>query len=312
MDKRHRDSSVYPDLFWALAGNPFSQRAFLAGEVTPVFFASALTNFGVEPFFDAFVHLAPCPHARTAVKNDGTEIEIDPVKTPFSGFVFKLQANMDKRHRDSMAFIRICSGRFERDLVVKNHRTGREIRLSRPHGMVAGERTTLDDAYPGDVIGVINPSIFAIGDTLSLTGGFNYKPLPQFQPEIFARLYPKDVGKRKSFDKGVLQLTDEGAIQLLKSYEREGDLIFAAVGQLQFEVMQYRLKDEYGVETVLTPLPFQCSAWILGDIQTFNKSTSSVLVQDRQGRPMALFTSQWEKQYSIRENPKLQFVDVLV
>ncbi len=295
-----------------LAGNPFSQEAFLAGEVTPVFFASALTNFGVEPFFDAFVHLAPCPHARIAVKNDGTEIEIDPVKTPFSGFVFKLQANMDKRHRDSMAFIRICSGRFERDLVVKNHRTGREIRLSRPHGMVAGERTTLDDAYPGDVIGVINPSIFAIGDTLSLTGGFNYKPLPQFQPEIFARLYPKDVGKRKSFDKGVLQLTDEGAIQLLKSYEREGDLIFAAVGQLQFEVMQYRLKDEYGVETVLTALPFQCSAWILGDIQTFNKSTSSALVLDRQGRPMALFTSQWEKQYSIRENPKLQFVDVLV
>lgn len=294
-----------------MAGNPFTKEDFLAGTVTPVFFASALTNFGVEPFFDAFIDLAPCPHARIANRPDGTEIEIDPITTPFSGYIFKLQANMDKRHRDSMAFIRICSGKFERDLIVKNHRTGREIRLSRPHGMVAGERTTLDDAYPGDVIGVINPSLFAIGDTLSVTGGFNYKPLPQFQPEIFARLYPKDVGKRKSFDKGIAQLCDEGAIQLLKPYNQEGDLVFAAVGQLQFEVMQYRLRDEYSVETVLTPLPFTCSAWILGDANTFEKSSNSALVQDRFGRAMVLFTSTWEKQYSMKQNPTLQFVDVL-
>lgn len=295
-----------------LAGNPFSLDEFLEGKVTPVFFASALTNFGVEPFFDAFIHLAPSPHARVAIQNDGTEIQIDPVHTPFSGYVFKLQANMDKRHRDSMAFIRICSGRFERDLIVKNHRLGREIRLSRPHGMVAGERTTLDYAYPGDIIGVINPGLFAIGDTISLTGGFNFKPLPQFQPEIFARLHPKDVGKRKSFDKGVQQLTLEGAIQLLKSREREGDLIFAAVGKLQFEVMQYRLKDEYGVETILSLLPYQCSAWILGDLSTFSKTTSSIIVEDRQNRPMALFTSQWDKQYCIKQNPHHELVDVLV
>ena len=156
---------------------------------------------------------------------------------------------MDRRHRDSMAFIRICSGRFERDLVVKHSRLNREVRLSRPHGMVAGERTTIDYAYAGDIIGVINPSLFAIGDTVSLTGGFTFKPLPQFQPEIFARLQPKDIGKRKSFDKGIHQLTNEGAIQLLKAYGRDDELIFAAVGQLQFEVMQYRLKDEYGVDT---------------------------------------------------------------
>ncbi|MGB7979114.1 MAG: peptide chain release factor 3 [Chlamydiales bacterium] len=295
-----------------LAGNAFDRDRFLKGEVTPVFFASALTNFGVEPFFDAFIHLAPCPHARLADRPDGTEVEIDPIKTPFSGYVFKLQANMDRRHRDNMAFIRICSGRFERDLTVKHHRLNREIRLSRPHGMVAGERTTLDYAYPGDVIGVINPGLFAIGDTLSVTGGFNFKPLPQFQPEIFAKLYPKDVGKRKSFDKGVLQLTDEGAIQLLHSYEREGDLIFAAVGKLQFEVMQYRLKDEYGVETILTPLPYQCSAWIIGDMSKFEKTTTCLLAQDRQNRPMALFTTQWEKQYCMKQNPQHQFVDVLV
>lgn len=295
-----------------LAGNEFDRARFLAGEVTPVFFASALTNFGVEPFFDAFIDLAPCPHGRLADKPDGTEIEIDPLKTPFSGFVFKLQANMDRRHRDNMAFIRICSGRFERDLTVKHHRLGREIRLSRPHGMVAGERTTLDYAYPGDVIGVINPGLFAIGDTISVTGGFNFKPLPQFQPEIFAKLYPKDVGKRKAFDKGLLQLTDEGAIQLLYSYEREGELIFAAVGKLQFEVMQYRLKDEYGVETILTPLPYQCSAWIIGDMNTFEKTTTCQVVKDRRGRPMALFTTQWEKQYCMKQNPRHQFVDVLV
>lgn len=294
------------------AGNPFSQTDFLAGKVTPVFFASALTNFGVEPFFDAFIHLAPCPHSRMATKSDGTEVEIDPIKTPFSGYVFKLQANMDKRHRDSMAFIRICSGRFERDIVVKNHRLGRDIRLSRPHGMLAGERTTVDYAYPGDVIGVINPGLFAIGDTLSMSGGFNFKPLPQFQPEIFARLHPKDVGKRKSFDKGILQLSDEGAIQILKPLEREGELIFAAVGRLQFEVMQYRLKDEYGVETTLSLLPYECSSWIIGDLKSFKKSTSCILVNDKFNRPMILFNDQWDKQYCMKQNPDHQLVDVAV
>lgn len=293
-----------------MAGNAFSREEFLEGKVTPIFFASALTNFGVEPFFDAFIELAPCPHVRYADGADGKEVAIDPIKTPFSGYIFKLQANMDRKHRDSMAFLRICSGRFERDLVVKHHRLGREIRLSRPHGMVAGERTTLDYAYPGDVIGIINPGLFAIGDTLSLTGGFNFKPLPQFQPEIFARVQPKDVGKRKSFDKGVLQLTDEGAIQLLRSFDMGGDTIFGAVGQLQFEVMQYRLKDEYGVETILTPLPYQCSAWVLGDLKTFKKAMNSLIVKDRNERPIVLFTSQWEKQYTMKQNPDHELVDL--
>lgn len=295
-----------------LAGNAFSTEKFRAGEVTPVFFASALTNFGIEPFFDAFIALAPCPHARAATLADGTETWIDPVKTPFSGYVFKLQANMDRNHRDNMAFVRICSGRFERNLVVKNERLGKSIRLSHPHGMVAGERTTLDYAYPGDVIGVINPDFFAIGDTLSISGGFSYKPLPQFQPEIFAKIHPKDVGKRKSFDKGVAQLVSEGAIQMLKPYESIGDLIFAAVGQLQFEVMQYRLKDEYGVDTSISMLPYQCSAWIVGDMKKFAKSSSSGIVEDQKGRPMALFTGAWEKQYCMKQNPDHQLIDVMV
>ncbi|MEI6243226.1 MAG: peptide chain release factor 3, partial [Chlamydiota bacterium] len=170
---------------------------------------------------------------------------------------------------------------------------------------------TLDIAYPGDIIGVINPSLFAIGDTLSITGGFNFKALPQFQPENFARLQPKDVGKRKAFDKGIVQLVDEGAIQLLHSYNQEKDLIFAAVGKLQFEVMQYRLEDEYGVETILTLLPYQCSAWLLGDPNTFSKSTTAILVQDRKDRLMVLFSSVWDKQYNIKQNPHHQLVDVL-
>lgn len=295
------------------AGNAFSEKDFLAGKVTPVFFASALTNFGVEPFFDAFVDLAPSPHARTStLSSTGEEITIDPVTTPFSGYVFKLQANMDRHHRDSMAFIRICSGRFERNLVVKNERSGKSIRLSHPHSMVAGERSTLESACPGDVIGVINPAFFSIGDTISVSGGFSYKPLPQFQPEIFAKIYPKDVGKRKAFDKGVAQLLSEGAIQMLTPYDGIGELIFAAVGQLQFEVMQYRLQDEYGVETNLSSLSYQCSAWIEGDMKTFVKSSSSGLVKDQKGRPMALFAGQWEKQYCARQNPKHTLIDVAV
>lgn len=294
-----------------LAGNSFCKDEFLKGQVTPVFFASALTNFGIEPFFDAFINFAPCPQARMVDTSDACELSIEPT-APFSGYVFKLQANMDRRHRDSMAFLRICSGRFERDLVVKHHRLGREIRLSRPHGMVAGERTTVDFAYPGDVIGVINPGLFAIGDTLSVTGGFTFKPLPSFQSEIFAKVSPVDVNKRKSFDKGVVQLTSEGAIQLLRPYSDLGYSVFGAVGKLQFEVMQYRLKDEYGVETTLTSLPYQCSAWLVGDFKTFRNVTNALMVKDYQDRPVALFSSQWEKQYAMKENPEHQLLDILL
>ncbi len=294
-----------------IAGNEFDLEAFLAGKVTPVFFASALTNFGVEPFFDAFIHTAPSPRGRMATATNGQDIFIDPANTPFSAYVFKIQANMNKRHRDSMAFLRICSGKFEKDLVVKHHRLKREIRLSRPHSMVAGERETIDAAYAGDIIGVINPGIFSVGDSVSLTGDFNFKPLPQFQPEIFAKVYPKDIGKRKSFDKGVLQLTEEGTIQLLQSPNAFGDYVFAAVGNLQFEVMQYRLQDEYGVETSLSVLPYKCSAWILGDMKAFKAPSTALVLKDRYERPIVLFGSQWEKDYAAKENPNHQLVDII-
>jgi len=292
------------------AGNAFSSEEFLQGKVTPVFFGSALTNFGIEPFFDAFVDLAPCPRGRLANTPSGEEILIDPVKVPFSAYIFKLQANMDRRHRDSMAFMRVNSGKLDRDLVVKHHRQGREIRLSRPHSLVAGERKTMDEAFPGDIVGVINPGVFAIGDTVSLSGGFDFKPLPQFQPEVFARVNPKDVGKRKSFDKGIQQISDEGAIQLLHTSD-QGMPIFAAVGQLQFEVLQYRLKDEYGVETQVNTVPYECSAWLIGDLQTFKKPAQSLITWDFQNRPVILFSTQWEKQYAIKQNPDHQFLDIL-
>lgn len=295
-----------------LAGNAFSHEAFLEGKVTPVFFASALTNFGVEPFFDAFIHLAPPPQERKVILNDGSEGTVDPAKTPFSGYVFKIQANMDKRHRDSMAFLKICSGRFERDLVVKHHRLGREVRLSRPHTMVAGERTTLDTAYAGDIVGVINPGVFMVGDTISLSGNFNFKPMPKFQPEIFARVQPKDIGKRKAFDKGVIQLTSEGAVQLFYPYDAFGDSVFGAVGQLQFEVLQYRLKDEYGVETILSSLPYSCSAWLIGDPATFQKTSNSMLLKDANGKPIVLFSELWEKQYAAKLNPNHELLDILI
>jgi peptide chain release factor 3 len=285
-----------------IAGNPFSREQFLHGEVTPVFFASALTNFGIESFLDAFVDLAPGPGARSADRDDGSELSINPIEMPFSAYVFKLQANMNPKHRDSTAFLRICSGRFERDMVVKHHRLGRDIRLARPHSLVAKERSTVEEAYPGDIIGIINPGIFAIGDTVSLTGGFNFKPLPQFQPEIFARLRPTDVGKRKAFDKGLSQMAQEGTVQIMKSFNDQ-DVLIAAVGRLQFDVLQYRLRHEYRVETIVDALPFTCSAWLEGDPATFKSPSASMMVKDQRDRVVILFGDQLMKTIARDRNP---------
>ncbi|HEU4683547.1 MAG TPA: peptide chain release factor 3 [Nitrospira sp.] len=285
-----------------IAGNPFTRERFLEGEVTPVFFASALTNFGIESFLDAFVELAPCPGVRTADADGGGEIVIDPVETPFSAYVFKLQANMNPKHRDSTAFLRVCSGRFERDMVVKHHRLGRDVRLSRPHSMVAQERSTVEEAFPGDIIGIINPGLFAIGDTISLGGGFNFKPLPQFQSEIFARIRPTDIGKRKAFDKGMSQMAQEGTVQIMRTLNETESLV-AAVGRLQFDVLQYRLKDEYRVETILDALPYTCSAWLEGDPATFKAPSASMLVRDHRDRIVVLFGDQLMKSIARDRNP---------
>jgi peptide chain release factor 3 len=294
-----------------VAGNPFTREAFLRGEVTPAFFGSALTNFGVEPFFDAFVELAPPPGARPVDLPDGAEALLDPASSPFSAYVFKIQANMDRRHRDCLAFVRVCSGRFERDLVVHHHRLERDIRLSRPHALVAQERSTVDEAFPGDVVGLINRDTFRIGDTLSLQGGFEHKPLPAFQPEVFARVAPRELERRKSFDKGMDQLIAEGAVQRLWPEDGGGnDPLIAAVGKLQFEVLQYRLKDEYGVETTLTPLPYECSAWLEGERATFQPPTTALVTRDARGRTVVLFTSDWDKRSAIRKHPGHKLLDL--
>lgn len=301
------------------AGNPFSVEDFLAGRVTPVFFGSALTNFGIEPLFDAFIELAPPPSARTAEVVDDSgetndEMRIEPTDPMFSAYVFKIQANMDPRHRDCLAFLRINSGQFEKDMSVKHHRMGKKIRLARPHSLMVAERDTIEEAFPGDIIGVISPGTFRIGDTISAGAGtrgdFRFKRLPQFQPEHFARVMPRDVGKRKGLDKGLVQLSTEGAIQILREWSDPGAFPFvAAVGRLQFEVLQYRLEDEYGAKTQLDMLPFQCSAWLMGDVDSFKKPTSAKIVRDEFDRPMVLFTSVWEKNYARDQNPDHDLVD---
>ncbi len=294
----------------ATAGNQFSTERFLRGEISPVFFGSALTNFGIEPFFDAFANLAPAPHPYEATTTDGETLEIDPTNEPFSAYVFKIQANMNPRHRDSMAYMRVCSGKFERDMVVKHHRSGKELRLSRSYSMVAQDRNTVDEAFPGDIIGVINPGAFAIGDTVSLRGGFNYKPMPQFPPEIVAQIRPTDVLRHKAFDKGIIQLAYEGAVQILRSYKNPNDPpLVAAVGRLQFEVLQYRLQDEYGVKTAIDFLPYRHSVYVLGDIANLVLPMGSFIAMDARDRHVVLLSAEWEKKYVREKNPHHQFRD---
>ncbi len=300
-----------------IAGNPFSAEAFRRNEVTPVFFGSAMTNFGIEPFYDAFVDLAPPPGPRLAARLDGTAVTVDPLTTPFSAYVFKIQANMDPKHRDSLAFVRIVSGRFERDLTVKHYHRGtfvRELRLSRPQTLVARDRTTLDVAWPGDVVGLVNAG-FAIGDTILCQGGpakdgFEHAPLPQFPPEVFAKAQPADLTKRKPFDKGMAQLAAEGAVQVLRQWDNPGaDPFIAAVGRLQFEVLQYRLKDEYGVEIILTPQSYSCSAWLEGDPETFQPTPGTLLCRDARNQAVVLLPSEWDKGYCAKNNPNHVFRD---
>jgi len=325
LDEFERQPEVDPEVIAKLredlellegAGNSYSQEAFLTGDVSPVFFGSALTNFGVEPFFDNFVKIAPPPHAMRAKTNAGEEFFVDPISTPFSAFVFKIQANMNPKHRDSMAFMRICSGAFSRDMTVKHHRLGKEVRLARSYSMVAQDRNTVEAAFPGDVVGVINPGLFMIGDTLSCTRGpsgeFNFPEMPRFAPEVVAQIRPKDVLKKKAFDKGVVQLSSEGAIQLLRSFDNpEGAPLVAAVGRLQFDVLQYRIRDEYGVETVLDAMPYQLSAWLEGDPKLFRRPQGAYLALDDQGRVVVLFSSEWEKRFAEEKNPEHRLIQFL-
>ena len=276
-----------------------------AGELSPVFFGSAMTNFGVRPFLDAFLDLAQKPTARIS-----SEGEVDPLRPEFSGFVFKLQANMDPRHRDRVAFVRVCSGKFEKDMTVRHARSGRTIRLSRPQKLFGQEREVVEDAYPGDVIGLNNPGMFAIGDTLYTGTRVEYEGIPCFSPEIFAWLRNPNPSAFKSFRKGVNELREEGAVQVLYDTDAsKRDPILAAVGQLQLEVVQYRLEHEYGVKTRIEPMEFTVARWVTGGwpaLEKVGRIFNCKTVRDPWDRPVLLFRNDWNLNQLRDDHPELE------
>ena len=287
-----------------MAGDELDMDKVLAGQLTPVFFGSAITNFGVEPFLRHFLKMAPspCPHHTT----DGI---IEPDDEMFSGFVFKIQANMDPSHRDRMAFIRICSGHYEKNMSVNLMRTGKKITLAQPQQFMAQDRAIAEDAYAGDIIGIFDPGNFRIGDTMISTNRkFEFDPIPVFAPENFARVEPKDSMKRKQFLKGIEQLSQEGAVQL---YKQPGigteTYVMGVVGILQFDVLEYRLKSEYNVDIVRTALPYRLARWVKSDVAGFDAkdmtlTSTSLLVLDRDDEPVVLFESEWAVDWAVDHN----------
>ncbi|MDH5654984.1 MAG: peptide chain release factor 3 [Spirochaetia bacterium] len=280
----------------------FDMELFLAGEITPVFFGSAITNFGVELFLKRFLELAP-PPAEINLKSGGSLI---PKSEDFSAFVFKLQANMNRMHRDRVAFVRITSGKFERGMNVSVARLKKQVKLSSPVAFFGQERSTIDTAFPGDIIGLINPGLYQIGDILYTGTVPDFHPLPRYAPEMFARLVPTDTGKLKSFRKGVTELSEEGVVQTFSS--QDGSTIIGAVGQLQFEVFQFRLQDEYQAPCRLENLGYECSRWIKEeDIKKF--SSYDLILRDEKENPVVLFKSDFRLKSFTEANPEIEIFE---
>ncbi|MCB1327783.1 MAG: peptide chain release factor 3 [Leptospiraceae bacterium] len=274
----------------------FDPGLFRAGNITPVFFGSAVTNFGVQLFLDHFLKLCPPPSGMRLT--DGTRL--DPTDDHFSGFIFKLQANMNKQHRDRVAFLRITSGVFERGMTVTNSRLDKPVKLSSPVAFFGQERQTVDVAYPGDIIGLINPGVYQIGDVLASGPVPAFTPIPRFAPEMFARLVATDTGRLKAFRKGVEQLSEEGVVQVFTT--EDGSPVLGAVGTLQFDVFRSRLEDEYGAPCRLEVMPFECSRWIReSDRGAF--SSYDRIVKDQEGRPVVLFKSEYRMQSFVQSKP---------
>jgi peptide chain release factor 3 len=277
------------------------------GKMTPVFFGSAMTNFGVQLFLDAFLDYALKPSPRPSTMG-----ELEPNYPDFSGFVFKLQANMDPKHRDRIAFVRVCTGKFEKDMVVNHARSGKTVRLSHPQKLFAQGRESLSEAYPGDVIGLNNPGVFAIGDTIYLGQRLEYEGIPCFSPELFAYLKNPNPSKFKQFHKGVTELREEGAVQIMYSVdEAKREPILAAVGQLQFEVVQFRMKNEYGVDTNLELLPYTVARWVGSGwegLEKVGRLFNTVTVRDSWGRPVLLFRNIWNCHQVEGEHPSLRLM----
>ncbi|WDV45762.1 peptide chain release factor 3 [Clostridiaceae bacterium M8S5] len=285
-----------------IAGDNFDINKILKGELTPMFFGSALTNFGVEPFLKEFLNITTPPKARPSNAGD-----IDPESDNFSGFIFKIQANMNPAHRDRIAFLRICSGEFEKGMLVNHVQKNKKVRLSQPQQFLAQDRAIVDKAYPGDIIGIHDPGIFNIGDTLSeKQGDLKYKNIPQFAPEHFAKIYTKNSMKRKQFLKGISQLAEEGTIQV---YKRPNigmeELIVGVVGVLQFEVLEYRLKNEYGADIIRENLPYRYIRWIQPntyDTSNFSLPMDSMIVENESKEPVLLFQNEWSIRHVTERN----------
>ncbi|MBP1763326.1 MAG: prfC [Firmicutes bacterium] len=293
-----------------MAGDHFDLDRVMRGELTPIFFGSAMTNFGVRPFLEEFLRLAPPPAPRMS-----SEGIIEPDNEKFSAFVFKIQANMNPAHRDRLAFIRICSGKFERGMTVQHVRSGKLLKLTQPQQFLAQDRTIIEEAYPGDIVGLFDPGVFGIGDTLCAQGeNFKFEDFPVFPPERFARVQPKDTMKRKQFIKGITQLTQEGAIQVFYQADVGAEtVIVGTVGNLQFEVLEYRLKNEYGVDILMNFLPFELARWMDGekiDPRTIKGLDRGMLVSDNKQRFVALFTNEWALRWAVDNNPKIAFLVV--
>ena len=294
------------------AGRDFDMDAVRGGTLSPVFFGSALTNFGVEPFLEEFLRMTTSPLAREADCG-----EIDTFGNDFSAFVFKIQANMNKAHRDRLAFMRICSGKFERDREVLHVQAGKKMRLSQPQQLMASEREIVEEAYAGDIIGVFDPGIFSIGDTISVPGKpFKFAPIPTFAPEHFCRVSPKDTMKRKQFIKGTEQIAQEGAIQIFKvPYTGMEEVIVGVVGTLQLDVFQYRMLNEYGVELRMENLPYETLRFItacpVADPKDLNLSSDAELLEDYRGHNLLVFASLWSIDFIKKRNPGLELSETL-
>jgi peptide chain release factor 3 len=293
------------------AGDGFDEERFHAGELSPMFFGSAINNFGLEAFLETFCELMPPPAAR---ESDAGPIA--PHRDEFSGFVFKIQANMDKAHRDRVAFVRICSGRMTRGMKVHHVRTGKDVRLANPSQFMARERSLVEEGFAGDVVGIHDPGTFEIGDTLTGGSRFSFEAIPSFAPEHFTRLLMLDPMRRKQFALGLEQLAQEGTVQLYRPPAgRAGDLVLGALGRLQFEVVKYRLEAEYGVEVRLEPAPYQLARWVSRadggrlDLDRLQDWVEGMVVLDVRERPVVLFDREWALRTAERLHPEVVFAE---
>lgn len=291
------------------AGDRLDMEAVRNGKLSPVFFGSALTNFGVEPFLREFLRMTTPPLPRES--DAGT---VDPFGPDFSAFVFKIQANMNKAHRDRIAFIRICSGKFEKGMEVYHVQGGRKVRLTQPQHLMAQDREVISEAYAGDIIGLFDPGIFSIGDTLCAADKpFRFGGIPTFAPEHFARVEQVDTMKRKQFVKGMTQIAQEGGIQIFHEPDSGlEEVIVGVVGTLQFDVLKYRLENEYHVDIRMTALPYEEIRWIRSagrDWKKLDLTSDTRVVQDFKGNILLLFCSSWSISWALEHNKNLKLAE---